>query len=201
MGCLAAVACAWHVALPHPCDWLGCVVLAVSDVQTEGHCTAEDESTGPLGRAARGRGLRHPVADSILESATLARANRGGDGMPGSSPAPSRGRPRERWASTGESRPGLNPDHELVQSGVYGIVRHPIYTSMLLVVTATCLMLAPLYLLPTSLLLYVAGTEIRVRAEEALLAGRFGEAFAQYKSRVPAYVPFLKPAKQPMASS
>ena len=75
---------------------------------------------------------------------------------------------------------GLNPDHELVQSGVYGIVRHPIYTSMLLVVTATCLMLAPLYLLPTSLLLYVAGTEIRVRAEEELLAGRFGEAFAQY---------------------
>ena len=90
---------------------------------------------------------------------------------------------------------GLNPDHELVQSGVYGIVRHPIYTSMLLVVTATCLMLAPLYLLPASLLLYVAGTEIRVRAEEALLAGRFGEAFAQYQSRVPAYVPFLKAAK------
>jgi protein-S-isoprenylcysteine O-methyltransferase Ste14 len=87
---------------------------------------------------------------------------------------------------------GLDPDHELVQSGVYGIVRHPIYTSMLLVIAATCLVLAPLYLLPVSLLLYVAGTGIRVRAEEALLADRFGEAFAQYQSRVPAYVPHLK---------
>ena len=84
---------------------------------------------------------------------------------------------------------GLSADHELVQTGVYGLVRHPIYTSMLLVVGATCLILAPLYLLPVSLLLYVAGTEIRVRAEEALLAERFGEAFRVYKERVPAYLP------------
>jgi protein-S-isoprenylcysteine O-methyltransferase Ste14 len=61
---------------------------------------------------------------------------------------------------------------------------------MLLVVGATCLILAPLYLLPVSLLLYVAGTEIRVRAEEALLAERFGAAFEAYKRRVPAYLPF-----------
>lgn len=82
--------------------------------------------------------------------------------------------------------------HELVQHGVYGIVRHPIYTSMLLVVSGTCLVLAPLYLLPVSLLLYLAGTEIRLRAEEALLAERFGDAFARYRARVPAYIPFLK---------
>ncbi|HXK10650.1 MAG TPA: isoprenylcysteine carboxylmethyltransferase family protein [Vicinamibacteria bacterium] len=84
---------------------------------------------------------------------------------------------------------GLDADHQLIQAGVYGLVRHPIYTSMLFVVVATSLVLAPLYLLPASVALYVAGTEIRVRAEEALLAERFGEAFQRYRRRVPAYVP------------
>ena len=85
---------------------------------------------------------------------------------------------------------GLDADHELVQTGIYGMVRHPIYTSMLFVVVGTCVMLAPLYLLPLSALLYGAGTEVRVRAEEALLAERFGEAFQIYRRRVPAYVPW-----------
>lgn len=84
---------------------------------------------------------------------------------------------------------GLGVDHELVQSGVYALVRHPIYTSMLFVIAATCLILAPLYLLPVSVLLYVVGTEIRVRVEEALLMERFGDAFTAYRKRVPAYVP------------
>ena len=87
---------------------------------------------------------------------------------------------------------GLNADHELVQTGVYGLVRHPIYTSMLFVMVGTCLMVAPLYLLPVSVVLYVLGTEVRVRAEEALLAERFGEAFQAYRRRVPAYIPFLR---------
>jgi protein-S-isoprenylcysteine O-methyltransferase Ste14 len=99
------------------------------------------------------------------------------------------------WAAAGELgrhwriEAGLSADHELVQTGVYGLVRHPIYTSMLLVIVATCVVLSPLYLLPVSVLLYVAGTEIRVRAEEALLAERFGAAFRAYRERVPAYLP------------
>jgi protein-S-isoprenylcysteine O-methyltransferase Ste14 len=100
------------------------------------------------------------------------------------------------WAAAGalgrlwRIEAGLSADHELVQTGVYRLVRHPIYTSMLLVVAATCLILSPLYLLPVSMLLYVVGTEIRVRAEEALLAERFGAAFQAYRNRVPAYLPF-----------
>lgn len=86
----------------------------------------------------------------------------------------------------------LNADHELVQSGIYGVVRHPVYTSMLFVIIGTCLVFSPLWLLPVSMVLYLAGTEIRVRAEEELLATRFGEAFWTYKRRVPAYVPFAK---------
>jgi protein-S-isoprenylcysteine O-methyltransferase Ste14 len=39
--------------------------------------------------------------------------------------------------------------------------------------------------------LFIVGTEIRVRTEEKLLAERFGEEFRQYKSRVRAYIPFV----------
>jgi protein-S-isoprenylcysteine O-methyltransferase Ste14 len=41
-------------------------------------------------------------------------------------------------------------------------------------------------------LIFVMGTEIRVRVEDELLAARFGEQFLAYRRSVPAYVPFLR---------
>jgi protein-S-isoprenylcysteine O-methyltransferase Ste14 len=43
-----------------------------------------------------------------------------------------------------------------------------------------------------ALAIFLVGTEIRVRAEDRLLAGRFGETFTAYRSRVRAYIPFLR---------
>jgi protein-S-isoprenylcysteine O-methyltransferase Ste14 len=87
---------------------------------------------------------------------------------------------------------GLNPDHELVQSGAYRMVRHPIYTSMLCLLLGTGFMITPLPMLLLSTLLFIIGTEIRVRIEDTLLASRFGDQFRDYQRRVPAYIPFLK---------
>ena len=42
------------------------------------------------------------------------------------------------------------------------------------------------------LVVFLVGTEIRVRAEDRLLAERFQDAFAEYRSRVKAYVPFIR---------
>jgi protein-S-isoprenylcysteine O-methyltransferase Ste14 len=86
---------------------------------------------------------------------------------------------------------GLNSDHELVRSGVYRMVRHPIYTSMFCMLFGTGFMITPLPTLMLSTMLFIAGTEIRVRIEEALLAARFGDAFRDYQRAVSAYVPFL----------
>jgi protein-S-isoprenylcysteine O-methyltransferase Ste14 len=91
---------------------------------------------------------------------------------------------------------GLNTDHELVQHGIYSVVRHPIYTSMFLVVVGTDLILGPLCLLPVSVLLYVVGTGVRVRYEETLLAERFGEEFWEYRRGVGAYLPTLRRRKR-----
>ena len=43
-----------------------------------------------------------------------------------------------------------------------------------------------------AVVLYVCGTEIRIAAEEKLLAERFGTDFAVYWASVPAYVPFVR---------
>ena len=85
----------------------------------------------------------------------------------------------------------LGADHHLVRSGPYALVRNPIYTSMLLVDCATGVIVTPWQLFVPAIVLFVIGTEIRVRTEEKLLAERFGEEFRVYKSQVRAYIPFV----------
>ena len=87
---------------------------------------------------------------------------------------------------------GLNADHELVRSGAYRFVRHPIYASMLCMLLGTGLLVAPALVLLVSLVLFFIGVEIRIRIEDALLASRFGEDFREYQRRVPAYLPFIR---------
>ena len=87
---------------------------------------------------------------------------------------------------------GLNRDHELVRSGPYRVVRHPIYASMLCVLLGTGVMLTPSWLLRASLVLFLIGTEIRIRIEDALLASTFGEEFDDYRRTTPAYIPFVR---------
>ena len=89
-------------------------------------------------------------------------------------------------------RAGLYHDHELVTTGPYAIVRHPIYTSLLAILLSTLLLLTPWKIIALSLALFIAGTEIRVRTEDSLLRSRFGEEFEAYRAAVRAYVPFLR---------
>lgn len=87
---------------------------------------------------------------------------------------------------------GLYADHELVRTGPYRILRHPIYSSLLAMLLATILLLTPWMRAFLALALFLIGTEIRVRSEDRLLASRFGEHFAEYRKRVPAYIPFVR---------
>jgi protein-S-isoprenylcysteine O-methyltransferase Ste14 len=87
---------------------------------------------------------------------------------------------------------GLNADHELITSGPYRILRHPIYTSMLCTLLGTGVLITPWWLLLISIAIFVAGTEIRVHVEDSLLGSHFGARFQDYKQRIPAYIPFLR---------
>lgn len=86
----------------------------------------------------------------------------------------------------------LSEDHELITTGPYRWLRHPIYASILGMLLATGLAKTwwPLFL--AGILFGIIGTEIRVRAEDRLLAMRFGETFARFKAGTKAYIPFMR---------
>jgi protein-S-isoprenylcysteine O-methyltransferase Ste14 len=86
----------------------------------------------------------------------------------------------------------LIEDHKLVTSGVYSIVRHPIYAAMMGKLIATGIVLSAWYVLLPALLLFLIGTRIRTNLEERLLMGAFGPEFENWRSRVPGLIPFVK---------
>ncbi len=63
---------------------------------------------------------------------------------------------------------------------------------MFCMLLATGLLFTPILLLLIALAVFVIGTEIRVRIEDALLFSRFGDQFRQYQRAVFAYVPFVR---------
>jgi len=82
--------------------------------------------------------------------------------------------------------------HELVTSGPYNIVRHPIYTGMWALQLATTIAFSSWIwwgLVPISTAIYYLGTMVRVSREEKLLREQFGPAFDEYARRVPALLP------------
>ncbi len=82
--------------------------------------------------------------------------------------------------------------HKLITSGVYQIVRHPIYTAMLGMLVATGIVYSrPLPTL-TGIVIFLIGTQIRTHSEEKLLTDAFGSEFKDWKAKVPGLIPFLK---------
>lgn len=81
-------------------------------------------------------------------------------------------------------------DHRLVTAGPYALVRHPIYTGLLALLLATGLAKSGPLETAGAALVYVAGTLLRTRREEALLRETFGAEYEAYARRVPAIVPW-----------
>jgi len=84
----------------------------------------------------------------------------------------------------------LVDDHQLIVTGPYRIVRHPIYFALAAIYAAAGLLLSEWPAFLAGLALVIAGTEIRVRIEDRLLESRFGARFHDYRRRTPAYIPY-----------
>ena len=81
-------------------------------------------------------------------------------------------------------------DHRIVDTGPYGIVRHPIYTGLLLAALATAILKGTVYALIGALLMGL-GFWIKARLEERFLCQELGaDAYDAYRRRVPMLVPF-----------
>ena len=92
------------------------------------------------------------------------------------------------WSST--SAP--TEDHRIVDTGPYGIVRHPVYAGLLLAVIATAIERGRIESIAAALVL-IAGVSLRAKLEERFLKRDLGdEAYSSYRRRVPMLVPFAK---------
>lgn len=80
-------------------------------------------------------------------------------------------------------------DHELVQSGPFAWIRHPIYTGMALFMIALALAFGHTRQLIIGAPVFALGTWRRVHFEEALLRRRFGTAYDAYAVRVKRFLP------------
>ena len=79
--------------------------------------------------------------------------------------------------------------HTLIQDGPYRYVRNPIYTGMFGMLLATGLAAGRWMPLLVAIVLFAAGTYIRIRSEERLLRQAFGSEFEEYARNVPALIP------------
>ena len=84
----------------------------------------------------------------------------------------------------------VKQDHELIRSGPYALVRHPIYTGLLLALIGSALMLGNWRAL-IGFALIVGALLRKLRIEERFMAQQFGEAYARYRAQVAMLVPFV----------
>lgn len=83
-------------------------------------------------------------------------------------------------------------DHQLVTTGPYALVRHPVFLSLFCLLVATVSLVTTPWAAIAALAICVWGTEIRIRAEDGLLERRFGSRYAQYRKQVPAFLPGVR---------
>jgi protein-S-isoprenylcysteine O-methyltransferase Ste14 len=76
----------------------------------------------------------------------------------------------------------LQENHQLVQTGIYGIIRHPMYLGLLLSMPGFALVFRSWLALPVFIGIAVF-LGIRIRQEETTLRQHFGRAFEAYQSR------------------
>jgi len=87
---------------------------------------------------------------------------------------------------------GRKAAHRLVDTGPYALVRHPIYTGVILAVVATALQRGTVQALAGGALL-VASFYVKARMEETFLREQLDPAaYDAYARRVPMLVPFLR---------
>jgi protein-S-isoprenylcysteine O-methyltransferase Ste14 len=87
---------------------------------------------------------------------------------------------------------GIVEHHQLITSGPYAIVRHPIYTGMLGMLMATGLAMNTFQVFTFASIIAIIGTLMRIQKEEILLREQFGEKFERYAASVPTLFPFVK---------
>jgi protein-S-isoprenylcysteine O-methyltransferase Ste14 len=84
----------------------------------------------------------------------------------------------------------LKREHELVRTGPYRLVRHPIYSGLLLAILGTAVAIGEW----RSLLAFVSvavGLSFKMKVEERFMEEAFPDEYRHYRAEVPALIPFV----------
>lgn len=92
------------------------------------------------------------------------------------------------WSPTLQVREG----HELVTTGIYARIRHPMYAALWLWALAQALLVQNWIAGPPVLLAFAAMYGYRREAEERMMIDQFGDAYRAYAARVPRLLPRLR---------
>ena len=84
----------------------------------------------------------------------------------------------------------VKKDHELMRSGPYGIVRHPIYSGLMLATLGTAVVYGQLSGFIGSLLVVVSWG-YKAKLEESAMLDQFGDEYRQYCQNVKGLIPFV----------
>ncbi len=90
------------------------------------------------------------------------------------------------WSNTLDFKKG----HELIQSGPYKLIRHPIYAGFLLMFLGSAMATSKLGGI-IGFVILLAGCLLRIRLEEDLMMKHFPVEYCEYKKNTKALVPFL----------
>ena len=94
------------------------------------------------------------------------------------------------WSGTVTVKHG----HELIRSGPYGYVRHPIYTGLITALVGTVIASGTVHAV-IGLAIIVASFVRKSRTEEAFMRETFPGQYQRYTAEVPALIPFARPAR------
>ncbi len=84
----------------------------------------------------------------------------------------------------------VKEDHELIQTGPYGLVRHPIYTGLLLALLGTAVA-QDLWTAYAAVVLFFVSFWIKLQGEEAFMRETFGETYDAYCAKTKRLVPLV----------
>ena len=84
--------------------------------------------------------------------------------------------------------PSTKEGHQLVTTGSYGWVRHPLYSGVFVESVGVCLLMAN-WFAAVSAATFCVLIALRTRMEEANLVAQFGDAYRQYQLRVGMFIP------------
>jgi protein-S-isoprenylcysteine O-methyltransferase Ste14 len=97
---------------------------------------------------------------------------------------------REHLGRNWSSQVSIKQDHELITTGPYAVVRHPIYTGILAGFLGVAIALSQVRGFVVFVLFFLVFW-VKFSKEEQWMRSQFGETYAKYVHRTAALVPYL----------